>query len=109
MTYGFLAIAIAVEVMATMALRASAGFSRLLPCIVVVVGYGLSFYLLSVVLQRGLGVAVVYAVWSAAGIVLVTLIGSVFLDEHLSIVQLAGIALIIGGVVALEVGAVSHT
>jgi len=104
-TYGLLALAIAVEVTATMALRASAGFSRLLPSLVVLIGYGLSFFLLSVVLQRGLEVAVVYALWSAAGIVLVTLIGTAFLGEQLTTVQVGGIALIVGGVLALELGA----
>lgn len=108
-TYGLLALAIAVEVMATLALRASDGFTRLVPTLVVLAGYGTSFYLLSVVLQRGLAIAVVYALWSAAGIVLITIIGAAFLEQHLSSVQVAGIALIVGGVLALELGASGHT
>ena len=104
-TYLLLGLAIAVEVMATLSLRASEGFSRLLPSIVVLGGYGLSFFLLSLVLQRGMDVAVVYARWSATGIVAIAAIGATFLGERLTSVQILGIALIIAGVLALELGA----
>jgi small multidrug resistance pump len=104
-TYLLLGLAIGVEVVATLSLRASNGFSKPLPSILVLLGYGLSFYLLSLVLQRGLDVAVVYAVWSAAGIVAISIIGAVFLDERLTGAQVVGMALIVGGVLALELGA----
>lgn len=104
-TYLLLGLAIAVEVMATLSLRASEGFTRLLPSLVVLGGYGLSFFLLSVVLQRGLDVAVVYALWSATGIVAIAAIGATFLGERLTGAQIVGIALIIAGVLALELGA----
>lgn len=108
MTYGLLGLAIAVEVFATLNLRASQGFSRPIPSILVVLGYGLSFFLLSLVLQRGLDVAVVYALWSAAGIVAITIIGALFLGERLTMTQVTGMALIVGGVMTLELGARSH-
>ena len=108
MTYLMLAAAIAVEVFATLNLRASQGFSKPIPSILVLVGYGLSFYLLSLVLQRGLEVAVVYALWSAAGIVAITVIGALFLGERLTLTQIAGMAMIVGGVLALELGARGH-
>ena len=108
MTYGLLALAIAVELMATLALRASQGFTRLVPTVLVLGGYSFAFFLLAVVLRRGLDVAVVYAVWSAVGIVLLALIGTVFLHEGLTAVQALGIILIVGGVLALELGARGH-
>lgn len=108
MAYVLLVMAVAVEVAATLALRASNGFTRLTPSIVVVIGYAISFLLLSLVLQRGLDVAVVYAMWSAAGIVAITLIGVTFLGEGLTSLQAVGMALIVGGVLALELGARSH-
>ncbi|PKH38496.1 small multidrug resistance pump [Nocardioides alpinus] len=104
-TYLLLGLAIAVEVMATLSLRASEGFSKLVPSLLVLGGYGFSFILLSLVLQRGLDVAVVYALWSAAGIVAIAVIGAVFLDERLTGAQVLGMALIVSGVVALELGA----
>lgn len=104
-TYLLLGLAIAVEVMATLSLRASEGFSKLLPSLVVLGGYGLSFFLLSLVLQRGLDVAVVYALWSATGIVAIAAIGVTFLGERLTGVQALGMALIVAGVFALEMGA----
>lgn len=104
-TYGLLALAIAVEIMATLSLRATDGFTRLLPSLLVVGGYAVSFFLLSLVLKRGFDVAVVYALWSAVAIVAIAVIGAVFLDERLTTVQLLGMALIVIGVLALELGA----
>lgn len=104
-TYMLLGLAIAVEVMATLSLRASEGFSRLLPSLVVLGGYGMSFFLLSLVLQRGLDVAVVYALWSATGIVAIAGIGATFLGERLTSPQVLGMVLIVAGVLVLELGA----
>ncbi len=101
----FLALAILSEVVATVSLRLSDGLSRLVPSIVVVVGYAASFLLLSRALVGGIPLGVAYGVWAAAGVALVALIGAVFLGDGLTLVQLAGIALVIGGVLALELGA----
>jgi small multidrug resistance pump len=103
--YLFLALAIVSEVVATVSLKLSEGFSRLGPSVVVVVGYLLAFGLLSQALARGLGVSVAYGVWAAAGVALVAVAGAVLLGESLTWVQVGGIALVIGGVLALELGA----
>ncbi|MDF2980075.1 MAG: small multidrug resistance protein [Actinomycetospora sp.] len=105
MAYVFLALAIVSEVVATVSLKLSEGFSRLGPSVVVVVGYLLAFGLLSQALSRGLGVSVAYGVWAAAGVALVAVAGAVLLGESLTWVQVGGIALVIGGVLALELGA----
>ena len=105
MAYLFLALAIVSEVVATVSLKLSEGFSRLGPSVVVVVGYLLAFGLLSQALSRGLGVSVAYGVWAAAGVALVAVAGAVLLGESLTWVQVGGIALVIGGVLALELGA----
>lgn len=75
--YAILALAIIGEVVATSALKASAGFTRLLPSLLVIAGYGAAFYFLSLVLdRRPLGIA--YAIWAGGGIALVVLAGSAF-------------------------------
>jgi small multidrug resistance pump len=104
MVWLLLAIAILTEVAATISLRLSDGFTRLWPTVVVVVGYLSAFILLAQVLKRGMAVGVAYAVWSACGVALIALIGAVFLGERLTWVQVAGLVLVIGGVVALEAG-----
>jgi small multidrug resistance pump len=105
MSWLLLAGAIVSEVAATTALKLSVGFTRLVPSIVVVVGYVAAFALLSQALTRGMGIGVAYAVWAAAGVALVALIGVAFLGEHLTAIQVGGIVLVIAGVVALELGA----
>jgi small multidrug resistance pump len=101
----FLVGAILSEVAATTALKLSEGFSRLVPSIVVVVGYVAAFGLLSQALTRGMGIGVAYAVWAAAGIALIAIIGVLFLGESMTWTQVGGIALVIAGVLALELGA----
>jgi small multidrug resistance pump len=101
----FLAGAILSEVAATTALKLSEGFTRLVPSIVVVVGYLAAFALLSQTLARGMGIGVAYGVWAAAGVALVATVGAVFLGESLTWVQIGGIGLVIAGVLALELGA----
>jgi small multidrug resistance pump len=100
----WLAGAIVAEVSGTVALRFSEGFTRIVPSIIVVLGYGTAFYALSQALSRGMDLGIAYGVWAAAGVALVALIGAVFLGEGLTWVQLGGIALVIGGVLALELG-----
>jgi small multidrug resistance pump len=107
-TYLLLALAIGSEVVGTVSLRQSDGFTRLFPSIVVVVGYITAFAVLAVVLKRGLSISVAYAIWAGAGVALVAAVGALFLGDKLSAVQIAGLVLVVAGVVALELGA-SHT
>lgn len=104
----WLAGAIAAEVTATLSLRFSQGLTRLGPSIVVFAGYGFAFYGLSQALVRGMALGVAYGVWAACGVALIALIGAVVLGEHLTWVQVAGLVLIIGGVLALELGGSAH-
>jgi len=99
--YALLAIAIVAEVIATSAMRASDGFSRLLPSAVVVAGYGIAFYCLSLTL-RSIPVGIVYAVWSGAGIVLITLVALVLYRQVPDFPAMIGLGLIIAGVVVLN-------
>jgi len=99
--YAFLAIAIVAEVIGTSALKATEGFSNLLPSILVVVGYGVAFYCLSMTL-RTLPVGIAYAVWSGAGIVLVSLLGWMLYGQKLDLWAMLGIGLIIAGVLILN-------
>ncbi|MCJ0763890.1 DMT family transporter [Variovorax terrae] len=97
MNWLYLFIAIVAEVLATSALKAADGFSRLLPSIVVVVGYGTAFYFLSLTL-RTIPVGVAYAIWSGVGVVLVSVAGVVLYKQVLDLPALIGIGLIISGV-----------
>ncbi|NRB54467.1 MAG: multidrug efflux SMR transporter [Salinicola sp.] len=101
MSYLLLALAIVAEVVATSSLKASAGFTRWLPSLVVIVGYGFSFYALSLVL-KSLPVGITYAIWAGLGIVLVTLIGIVFYGEKPDLPAYLGMGLIIAGVVVIQ-------
>ncbi|PRY67353.1 MULTISPECIES: SMR family transporter [Halomonas] len=102
MAFLFLALAIVAEVVATSALKASEGFSRLWPSVTVVVGYGLAFYLLALVL-RTMPVGIAYAFWAGLGIVLVTLVGILVYGEKPDLPALLGLAMIVGGVVVIQV------
>jgi small multidrug resistance pump len=101
MNWLYLAIAIVLEVIATSALKASDGFTRLLPSMVVVVGYATAFYTLSLTL-RTMPVGVVYAVWSGVGVVLITLVGWLWFKQELDIPAFIGIGLIAAGVIVLN-------
>jgi len=102
--YVYLAAAIIGEIAATVSLKLSEGFSKLWPSLVVVVGYAIAFTALSRALKLGMPVGVAYAVWSAIGVAAVALIGWKFLGETLNPTMVIGLALIIGGVVTLELG-----
>ncbi|WP_423213147.1 DMT family transporter [Paraburkholderia ginsengiterrae] len=99
--YALLAIAIVAEVIATSAMRASEGFSRLLPSVVVVLGYGIAFYCLSLTL-KSIPVGIVYAVWSGAGIVLITLVAVALYRQVPDVPAVIGLGLIIAGVAVLN-------
>lgn len=105
MTYVVLGLAILSEVIGTVSLKLADGFSRPLPSVLVVLGYVAAFVALASVLKAGMPVGVAYAIWSAAGVALVALIGAAFLGEGLTLVQVFGLVLILAGVVALELGA----
>lgn len=98
----FLAAAIVAEVIGTTALKTSEGFTKLWPSVIVVLGYGIAFYGLSMTL-RTIPVGIAYAVWSGAGIVLITLIGWFAFDQKLDAPAMFGIALILAGVVVINV------
>ena len=97
----WLAGAIILEVIGTTALQQSAQFTRLVPTAIMAVCYGLAFYALSVVVQH-MPMGVVYALWSGIGIALISLIGTMFLGQHLDRAAVAGIALIASGVVVIN-------
>ena len=101
MTALYLALAITSEVIATVALKASDGFSRPLPAAIVVVGYGISFWLLAVQLKH-FSVGTTYAIWSAVGTAAIALIGILAYGEPVSALKLASLALIVLGVVGLN-------
>ncbi|MGA4842704.1 DMT family transporter [Streptomyces sp. G45] len=103
MGYGLLAAAIAAEVAGTTAMKYSDGFSKLWPSLVTVVGYVLAFALLAQTLKT-LSVGTAYAIWAGIGTAAVAAIGMVFLGESTSLVKLGGIALVIAGVVVLNLG-----
>jgi small multidrug resistance pump len=100
-TYLFLIIAIVAEVIGTSALKASQGFSQVLPSIVVVVGYGVAFYFLSLTL-RTFPVGLAYAIWSGAGIVLVSAAGWVLYGQRLDLWGFIGVGFIIAGVLIVN-------
>ena len=97
-----LLLAIVAEVVATSALKASNGFTRLWPAVIVVVGYSVSFYCLSLVLKT-IPVGITYAVWSGLGIVLITLAAWWLYGQTIDTAGLVGMGLILAGVVVLNV------
>lgn len=97
-----LGIAIVAETIATSALKSSEGFSKLVPSAIVLVGYGVAFYFLSLTL-RAIPVGIAYAVWSGVGIVLITVVGWAFFGQKMDAPALIGMALIIAGVVIMNV------
>jgi small multidrug resistance pump len=101
-SYLLLAFAIVSEVIATSALKASDGFSRLVPSVVVVVGYAGAFYALSLSLKAGLSVGVAYAIWSGVGIILIAAIGALAYGERPDAPAVVGFVLIVAGVVVLN-------
>ena len=104
MGYAFLAAAIVSEVGATLSLRASEGFSKVPYDIAVATGYITAFIMLSLALQRGLALGVAYGIWAAVGVAAVAVLSVPLFGESLSAIQVSGLALVILGVVALEVG-----
>ena len=104
MVYLFLVGAILFEVLGTISLKLSEGFTRAIPSVSVVVGYLASFFLLGIGLNKGLSVSVVYAIWSGVGTALVALAGVFLFKEQISALGFVGIGFIIAGVIMLQFG-----
>ena len=102
MTYLYLAIAIISEVIATSLFKLSGGFSKPMPSLVTAVGYAVSLYYLSLAL-RGIPTGIAYAIWSGVGIVLISTVAWLFQGQRLDAAALGGLALIIAGVVVINV------
>lgn len=101
MAYFYLALAIISEVIGTVALKASEDFTKLIPSIVVFVGFGLGFYFLVIVI-RTIPIGITYAIWSGVGIVLVTLLSAVIYRQIPDLAAILGIFFIILGVVVIH-------
>lgn len=107
MAWLFLSIAIAAEVVGTLSLKASNGFSKLWPSIGVVIGYATAFFLMAISLKK-LDVGITYAIWSGVGIIGAAIGGFIFFDQQLSKLNIVGIVIIIIGVVVMNLGGASH-
>lgn len=103
----YLILAILAEVIGSTGLKASQGFSKLLPSSVVVVGYASAFYFLSLALKT-VPLNTAYAVWSGLGTALIALLGVVFLRESINFPMALGIVLIVAGVALLQLFGVRH-
>ncbi|MBU6493852.1 MAG: multidrug efflux SMR transporter [Burkholderiales bacterium] len=101
MAYAYLLIAIVAEVIATSSLKAADGFTRIGPSLLVVAGYGVAFYCLSLTL-RTIPIGITYAIWSGLGIVLVSLVGWLVYQQRLDAPAVVGMALIVSGVLVLN-------
>ena len=101
MPYLYLAIAVAFETIGTSAMQASQQFTRLWPSVLVIIGYAISFYFMALTL-RYMPVGIVYALWSGLGIILIALIGYAVFGQKLDLPAIAGLGLIIAGIVVIQ-------
>ncbi|MBA1158513.1 DMT family transporter [Microvirga mediterraneensis] len=101
MNYVYLFVAIVSEVIATSALKAAEGFSRFWPSVVVILGYGIAFYCLSLT-TRTIPIGIAYAIWSGVGIVLIALVGLLLYRQSLDGPAVIGMALILSGVLVIN-------
>jgi small multidrug resistance pump len=102
MKYLLLLIAIIAEIIATSSLKASAGFTKPWPSVLVVVFYSIAFYCLSLTL-KSIPLGIAYAIWSGIGIVLVSIVGLILFKQKLDLPAIIGISLIVIGVVVINV------
>ncbi len=109
MQWLYLGLAIISEVIATSSLKAAEGFTRPIPSVVVIIGYGVSFYLLSLTL-RSIPIGITYAIWSGVGLALISLVGWVVYQQRLDVASWIGIGLIVSGVLVIHLfsKSVSH-
>ena len=101
MSYVYLCAAIVLEVVGTSALQASQQFTRLIPVVIMVCCYGVSFFLLSLSL-RVLPVGIAYAIWSGLGIVLISAVGTLWFKQSLDLPAVIGLGLIVAGVAVVN-------
>lgn len=99
--YYYLAIAICAEVIATVSMKAVKGISTPLPLLLVIVGYGIAFWMLTLVV-RSIPVGVAYAVWAGMGIVMVSIAALFIYGQKLDVPAMSGMALIVTGVVVIQ-------
>ncbi|MGH3935394.1 MAG: DMT family transporter [Pseudonocardiaceae bacterium] len=104
MSWVLLAGAIILEVVATLSLKASAGFTRKIWLVPVVIGYLGAFGMFIAVLAAGVPVGVAYGIWAAVGVALTAVLGRVLFKDPLTLTMIVGIALITGGVLVIELG-----
>jgi len=107
MAWILLSIAIAAEIFGTLSLKASDGLSKLMPSLGVLLGYATAFTLMAMSLKK-LDVGITYAIWSGVGIIGAAIGGVVFFDQHLSRMTMIGMAIIITGVIIMNLGGASH-
>ncbi len=108
MHYVYLALAIVTETVGTSAIQASQQFTRLVPSLIVLIGYAASFYFMALTLKV-MPIGIVYAIWSGVGIVLIAAIGYVVYDQRLDMPAVAGITLIIIGIVVIQLFSATKT
>ncbi|MFZ6847753.1 DMT family transporter [Undibacterium sp. RuRC25W] len=101
MNWVYLGLAIICEVIATSALKASVGFTRLLPTVILAIGYTAAFYFLSLTL-RSIPVGIAYAVWSGVGVVLISLVAWMLYGQELDLPAMLGMGMIVAGVIVLN-------
>ena len=107
MTRVYLVLAILLEVSGTTCMKLSEGFTKIVPSILLFVFYSLSFGMLTLALKR-IDVSIAYAVWSGVGTALIATIGVMWFKEPVTALKLISLALIIGGVVGLNLGGGTH-
>lgn len=107
MAWVLLSIAIFAEIVGTLSLKASDGLTKLWPSLGVLVGYATAFTLMAMSLKK-LDVGITYAIWSGVGIIGAAIGGVIFFDQQLSKVTILGMAIIIAGVVVMNLGGAAH-
>jgi small multidrug resistance pump len=100
--FTYLMLAIVSELIATTSLKLSEGFSKPLPSLLVVVGYGTAFYLMSQALKLAMPIGTAYAIWSGVGTVGIAILGVLFFRETMDFARIVGITLIVAGVLVLN-------
>lgn len=101
MAYLYLSMAIVMEVIATSLLKVTDGFTKLTPSLIVICGYAISFYFMSIVVKF-IPIGISYAIWAGVGVIGTSLVGVVFYKQILDIPQIIGITLIILGIVVIH-------
>lgn len=101
MAFLYLLIAILAEVIATSAMKASDGFSQLLPSGITILGYAFAIYFLSLTM-KSIPIGITYALWSGAGIILVSLVGFFYYKQHLDVAAVIGLVFMIAGIMIIN-------